>query len=227
MFAVGPGLGREGGNAGFRRVTVSRGASDDAVVAAHARLAKDAGFQFDQAAFVPPKVPEWLRYVGKLLDAIGPYLKWVFWAALALLAALILYAIVRELLRIWAPAPRAVKPLVVTEAGWRPDAADARDLLAAADELAARGLFVEAAHLILLRSVQDIEKRRPRAVKISLTAREIAVLPAIPEAARPAFVGIARLVERGLFGGRPVDAADFAECRAAYEAFALPDGWRG
>lgn len=208
-------------------MTVSRGASDDAVVAAHARLAKDAGFQFDQAAFVPPKIPEWLRYVGKFLEFLLPYLKWVFWGALAVLAALIIYAIVRELLRIWAPPPRAVKPLVVEEAGWRPDAADARDLLAAADELAARGLFVEAAHLILLRSVQDIEKRRPRSVKISLTAREIAALPAIPDAARSAFVGIARLVERGLFGGRPVGADDFAQCRAAYEAFALPDGWRG
>jgi len=64
-------------------------------------------------------------------------------------------------------------------------------------------------------------------VKISLTAREIATLPAIPDSARAAFVGIARLVERGLFGGRPVGAQDFAECRAAYEAFALPDGWRG
>lgn len=208
-------------------MTVSRGASDDAVVAAHARLVKDAGYQFDKAVFVPPKVPEWLRHVGDFVAFLAPYLKWVFWGAIALLAALIIYAIVRELLRIWAPAPRAVKPLVVVEAGWRPDAADARDLLAAADELAARGLFVEAAHLILLRSVQDIEKRRPRAVKISLTAREIATLPAIPDSARAAFVGIARLVERGLFGGRPVGAQDFAECRAAYEAFALPDGWRG
>jgi len=227
VFAAGQGPGGEGANAGFRGVTVSKGASDDAVVAAHARLAQDAGFQFDRAVFTPPKVPEWLRYVGKFFELIAPYLKWVFWGALALLAALIIYAIVRELLRIWAPAPRAIKPLVVAEAGWRPDAADARDLLAAADELAAKGLFVEAAHLILLRSVQDIEKRRPRAVKISLTAREIAQLPAIPEGARPAFVGIARLVERGLFGGRPVGAADFAECRAAYEAFALPEGWRG
>lgn len=217
----------KGANAGFRRVTVSRGASDDAVVAAHARLAKDAGFQFEQAVFVPPKIPEWLRYVGKFLEFIAPYLKWVFWIGVTVLVLLILYAIVRELLRIWAPAPRAIKPLVVAEAGWRPDAADARDLLAAADELAAKGLFVEAAHLILLRSVQDIEKRRPRSVKISLTAREIAALPAIPDAARGAFVGIARLVERGLFGGRPVGAQDFAECRAAYEAFALPDGWRG
>lgn len=208
-------------------MTVSKGASDDAVVAAHARLAQDAGFQFDRAAFVPPKPPQWLGHVGKVLEFLAPFLEWAFWIALAALAALILYAIVRELLRIWAPAPRAFKPLVVEDIGWRPDAADARDLLAAADELAAKGLFVEAAHLILLRSVQDIEKRRPRAVKISLTAREIAVLPAIPDAARPAFVGIARLVERGLFGGRLVDARDFAECRAAYEAFAFPDGWRG
>jgi hypothetical protein len=208
-------------------VTVSRGASDDAVAAAHARLVKDGGFQFDQSVFVPPKPPGWLRYVADFLEFILPALKWVFWGAVALLVALILYAIVREILRLRAPLAKPAKARDLDqEPAWRPDAAAARDLLAAADELAAQGLFVEAAHLILLRSVEDIQKRRPRAVKISLTAREIAVLPALPEAARPAFAGIARVVERGLFGGRPVGAEDFAACRAAYEAFALPEGWR-
>nr|WP_232792868.1 DUF4129 domain-containing protein [Caulobacter hibisci] len=190
-------------------------------------MARDSGFQFDPTAFTPMKVPEWLAYVAKGIAFIEPALKWIFWGGLAVLAALILYAIVREILRLRAPTAKPAKAVVLDEPPWRPDSGAARDLLAAADELAARGLFMEAAHLILLRSVQDIEKRRPRAVGVSLTAREIAALPALPEAARPAFVGIARLVERALFGGRPVDAADYAACRGAYEAFALPEGWRG
>ena len=95
-----------------------------------------------------------------------------------------------------------------------------------ADALAAQGLYAEASHLLLLRSVQDIEKRQPRALRASLTTREIAGLKAVPESARPAFAQIGRVVERSLFGGAPVQADDFASCRQAYEAFALPEGWR-
>ena len=91
--------------------------------------------------------------------------------------------------------------------------------------IADQGLYAEAAHLLLLRSVQDIEKRQPRAVRISLTTREIAVLEVLPESARPAFSAIGRVVERSLFGGAPVGSSDFADCRQAYEDFALPAGW--
>ena len=98
-------------------------------------------------------------------------------------------------------------------------------LLADADALAARGLYAEAAHILLLRSVQDIEKRQPNAVRVSLTTREIMALKALPDAARPAFSRIGRTVESSLFGGAPVDSDAFAECRQAYEAFALPDAW--
>lgn len=192
---------------------------------AHQRLSHDAGFQFDRALFVEPKVPSWLLWLGKALKHAAPYLKYVFWAGLAVLALLILYAIAREILRLRKPTARPDGPRLVADPPWRPNAAEARDLLAAADRLAGEGQFLEAAHLLLLRSVEDIQKHRPKALRVSLTAREIAVLPALPEAARPAFASIARVVERGLFGGRPVDGDDFAACRSAYEAFALPEGW--
>jgi hypothetical protein len=208
-------------------VKVSDKASSDAVAQAHERLARDHGFQFDRVLFAPPKVPGWLRWIGKALEFVAPYMKYVFWVGLAVLALLILYAIAREILRLRKPPARAEGPRLVADAPWRPNAGEARDLLAAADQLAARGQFLEAAHLLLLRSVEDIQKHRPKALRVSLTSREIAVLPALPEAARPGFASIARVVERGLFGGRPVDGDDFAACRSAYEAFALPEGWRG
>ncbi|MET3663549.1 DUF4129 domain-containing protein [Caulobacter sp. 1776] len=204
---------------------VSDKASGGAVEQAHQRLAHDASFQFDRAMVVPPKTPDWLIWLGKALRVVAPFLKYVFWAGLAILALLILYAIAREILRLRRPAARPEGPRLTADPPWRPDAGEARDLLAAADRLAGEGLFLEAAHLLLLRSVEDIQKHRPRALRVSLTAREIAVLPALPEAARPGFASIARVVERGLFGGRPVDGDDFAACRAAYEAFALPEGW--
>ncbi len=197
----------------------------DGIAAAHAELLRDRGFQFDRTTFNPPKPPEWLAWIGKAFEAIAPLLKWVFWIGVAIIAALILYALVREVMRLRLPAakPKAVE--APAELEWRPDAAAARDLLAAADRLAGEGRFAEAAHLILLRSVDDIESRRPRAVGPALTTREIASLSALPEAARPAFAKIGRVVERSLFGGAQVDATDFAECRRDYEAFALPAGW--
>lgn len=205
---------------------VSDKASDAAVQQAQQRLSRDSGFQFDHQVVPPPKVPDWLVALGKLLEAIAPYLKYVFWIGLAVLALLILYAIAREVLRLRKPTARPEGPRLSADPPWRPDADHARDLLAAADRLAAEGQFLEAAHLLLLRSVEDIQKHRPKALRVSLTSREIAVLPALPETARPAFASIARVVEHGLFGGRPVDGDDFAACRSAYEAFALPEGWR-
>jgi len=206
-------------------VRVSGKASGGAVDQARERLAHDGGFQFDRSMLAPPKIPDWLVWVGSVLKAAAPYLKYVFWVGLAALALLILYAIAREILRLRKPAARPDGPRLAADPPWRPDAGEARDLLAAADRLAGEGRFLEAAHLLLLRSVEDIQKHRPKALRVSLTAREIAVLPALPEAARPGFASIARVVERGLFGGRPVDNDDFAACRAAYEAFALPEGW--
>lgn len=210
---------------GYGDVRGSGQSADDSVASAHERLAREGGFQFDHALFAPPKVPGWLAWLGEALKAAAPVLKVVFWIGLAALALLIIVAIVREIIRLKAPPARAEGPKLTADPVWSPDAAAARDLLSAADQLAGEGRFLEAAHLLLLRSVEDIQKHRPKALRVSYTAREIASLPALPEAARSAFSGIARIVERGLFGGRPVDAEDFAACRAAYEAFALPEGW--
>lgn len=199
--------------------------TNEALAEAHARLIRDESLQFDRTGLTPPEVPGWLRWIGELLQFIAPALQWVFWIGLAAIAGLILYAIVREILRLRAPRPKADKPKVVVDVEWRPQAQTARDLLSEADGLANRGHFAEATHLLLLRSVQDIESRQPRALRVSFTTREIANLKALPDSARPAFTLIGRVVERSLFGGAPVDSADFASCRQAYEAFALPDGW--
>lgn len=193
---------------------------------AHARLLRDPSLQFDRTGFTPPEIPGWLHWIGDLLQFIAPALKYVFWGGLILIAGLILFAVGRELLKLRGPRAKATKPKQAVESEWRPDAAAARDLLAQADALAADGLYAEAAHLLLLRSVEDIQKRQPKALRVSLTTREISALKAIPDSARPAFARIGRVVERSLFGAASVDASDFAQCRQAYEAFALPDGWR-
>jgi hypothetical protein len=115
--------------------------------------------------------------------------------------------------------------LVLGEETWRPAPEVARALLEDADRLAEQGLYEEAAHLILLRSIQDIAARKPRAVQPSLTSRDIASLTVLSSSARETFTGIALAVEESLFGGRPMSREGFGRCRQAYEAFAAPGAW--
>ena len=77
-------------------------------------------------------------------------------------------------------------------------------------------------HLLLFRSIEDIDGRWPGLVRPALTSRDIAGLGDLPEAARRTFASIAQVVERSLFAGQTLNAADFADCRQAYQAFALP-----
>lgn len=207
-----------------RRLSAT-GAQDPALAEAHARLLRDESLQFDRVGFTLPEVPGWLRWIGNLLEGIAPVMQWFFWAALAALVALLLYFVGREILNLRKPLPRPTPHKLGDEPMWRPDREAARDLLAAADRLASEGRYGEAAHLLLLRSVEDIQSRRPKALRVSLTTREIATLDALPRDARPAFRRIGEVVEHSLFGGAAVGPEAFADCRKAYEDFAIPHGW--
>jgi hypothetical protein len=200
-------------------------AAPDALAQAHARLIRDTDLQFDFGTFQPQKPPEWLLAFFRFLEAAGPVLEVIFWCVVATLVATLLYFIGRELwYRRW---PRRDVRSRATEPrrSWHPTAQEALLLLSDADALAASGAFEKAVHLLLLRSIQDIDKHRPAVVIPSLTSREISLLGALPGATRGAFANIMRVSERGLFGGRPIDASDFATCRAEYERFAFPDAW--
>ena len=107
------------------------------------------------------------------------------------------------------------------EPEWAPDRAEAIALLEDADRLAAAGRFGEAVHLLLKRSVRHIADARPDWLMPASTAREIAMMPALPEAARQAFGTIAARVERSLFALRDLDSGDWQAAREAYAKFAL------
>ena len=210
-----------------------QGPTPAALRAAHGRLMRNATLQFDFGrAAPPPKVtlPHWLqvldRWLGAIFVALGHVLGWVFIGGLVLALLAVLFFLLREFVRTrWPNLFRRKRPKRVTPVDWRPEAAVARALLDEADRLAAAGAYAEAVRLILHRSIEEIEGRRPRLVKPAYTAREIGRLPDIPEAARATFAGIAGVVEHSFFGGRPIDAAAFAACRRAYEAFAFPGAW--
>lgn len=192
--------------------------------AAHRALANDRALQFQMLApEPPPRPPGWLAALGEFLRAMGPVLEVVFWIGLAGIGLAILWLVVREVLRV---RPGKRPSPATTEPEWRPGAEVALALLADADALADSGRFAEAVHLLLTRSIQDIDGHIPNTVRPALTMRDIGALKRLPEGARPTFARIARVTEASLFGGRSVDRPTFAECRAAYEAFAFPETWR-
>lgn len=202
------------------------------LAAAHARLLQDRSIQFAfDAAPPPPTTPEWMKALGRWLMAAAPAMKWVMWGLLALGALLILALLARELLLYRFPQlrkrTRRAKGVVLQDDGWRPSGAKARALLEDADRLAAEGRYAEAAHVLLHRSVDDIEGRRPDLVRPSLTSRDIAALPPLAAPVREAFSRIAAAVERGLFAGRPLAAEEWTAARAAYAALIVPDAWAG
>lgn len=173
----------------------------------------------------PPEPPGWLRSifewladllapVGELLGMSWPVFKWVLLGIGVVLLALLLWRLVSPALA-WRPKPG------IEEEAWVPDRTQAIALLEEADRLAAEGRYDEATHLLLQRSVGQIAAARPDWVEPSSTARELAALPALPEAARGAFAVIAERVERSLFALRRLGAEDWQAARAAYADFAL------
>lgn len=206
-------------------VSASPQPPSEALARAHEALLRDRDTQFRFDTPEPPPTPPRIGWLADLLEAIGPLLRYVFWAAVAIAVAAVVWFIVREILRARFPERFNKRKPKVEAVEWRPEAEAARALLEDADALAAQGRYAEAAHLLLLRSVEDIEGRDAALLRPSLTARDIAELPALPSGARRAFGRIAAVVERGIFAGREVDAEGWTECRRAYADFAFPETW--
>ena len=220
----------------------------DKFAEAYKGLRADSSIQFNLTPSKPqPKPPAWVEALGRWLqhyvfEPIGKFLTWlgsflpdapyariILWTVLALAGLVLLWAVYNRLrfgewrLRL----PRLVPVQdVAAEEEWVPEEAPARSWLEEADALAREGRYAEAVHHLLFRSIEDIGKRRPNIVRPALTSREIGAAEAIPSRARELFAAIARLVERSLFGGRPVGENDWLEARGAYSDFALAGAWR-
>jgi hypothetical protein len=196
---------------------------------AHAALMNQSDIQFTFKRVVVPEPPAWLKAfldaLGHGLNAIAPAFRYIFWGGIVIGAAIILYFLVWELAAIrfgWRKRGKVKPPRL--EQAWAPSAAKARTLIEDADRLAAEGRYDAAVHLLLFRSIEDIDQRWPGSVRPALTSRDIAGHPRLTESARRIFADLARVVERSFFGGAPVGEADFRTCRQAYSTFALPAG---
>ena len=198
-------------------------AGDARFVAAHDRLIADRSIQFDFPAYVPPKPPSWIEPLIAFLKWASPAFPYIFWGAIALVVLAIVYFIAINFAGFeWRGRNRNAGE----DDGWTPDIAAARASLADAEALAAAGRYAEAARLLLHHSVADVGRRLPEFLQPSLTARDIAGASALPDAARPAFASIARVVEVSAFGAQSVTADAWEACRAAYSRFASPQSWQ-
>lgn len=189
----------------------------------------DQAIQFAPVNVPPekPREPGWLdalfEWLAEALEPLGralgmswPVFKWVLLAVAIGALALLVW-------RMLSPA-LAWRPKATLGSGdeeWAPATGDALALLEDADALAAQGRFDEATHLLLQRSVGQIAAARPDLVEPATTARELAAIGALPDAARAAFATIAGRVERSLFALRALGAEDWQAARAAYAEFAL------
>ena len=156
------------------------------------------------------------------LGFLGPVFQLIFYGLLAIAVAYILYLILNTIIATRRSMVKADKTEDIPDVPtYQPDAETARVLMDDADGLAAQGKFAEAVHILLFRSIQDIEDKRPHHVKRSLTSREIASLSILSPKARDVFSQIGKLVERSFFGGGALNMEDYELSKAAYKAFAF------
>lgn len=163
------------------------------------------------------------RGVGEVFKPLAPFVPWLIFALAAAFVLLLLSPVVRLFLttrfeRLFQ------RDHLKADTPWRPTREAVASLLDEIDALAARGEFDEAVHLLLMRSVADINAYRPDLVRPHYSAREISTHPLLPESARPAFKRIVEWVERSFFAGVAVGQAGFAACRQAYVDFVAAEG---
>jgi hypothetical protein len=89
-----------------------------------------------------------------------------------------------------------------------------------ADELARRGEFAEAIHVLLLRTLQELARSAAVRVAPAMTSREVLARVPLLADARSALAGLITAVEITHFGDEPANAADYERCRQQFTVFA-------
>jgi len=193
---------------------------DDKFQQTFRKLKRNDSLQFELTEAPPlPETPSWLKALGEFIGAIfeflGPILYVLFYVGLGAIVMGIIYLLATTLMA--AHFARREKTEETTDTPlYQPEQAQARILLAEIDALAAKGEYGQAVHILLFRSIQDIDANRPNIIRRSLTSREIGQLSILTPQARSVFSNIASIVERSFFGGQDIGRSDFNTARAAY-----------
>ena len=209
----------------------------DAIITAYA---SDETLQKERPVFEPePRAPTERRErrSNPIIEAIGDFFAMIFdaigGAASYVLGAILFGAIAYALFLMFGDGvllrgkekQSEDGPDISVAPDLRPDAGAAQALLEDADALAAQGRFAEAVHMLLFRSIGDIQAKLDGGVPRSLTAREIGMLSRLPDTVRRALSPIIRIVERSFFGGQAVDEDGWRTARASYQDFAFGEAW--
>jgi len=118
----------------------------------------------------------------------------------------------------WKQRQRRLGPVDETPLGPLEHGAITDDATPVADEMAARGLFNEAIHQLLLDAITSIRRQQEGRLADSLTSREIVESAAVPRDMCAALSCMVAMVERCWFGGRSADSSDYLTCRIAHQA---------
>ncbi len=164
-----------------------------------------------------------LHGIGEVFSPLAPIVPYLLYLLAFVIIVLLLSPVVR--LFITTRFERLFqRHHLVADEPWRPSRAAVTALLSEIDALADKGEYDEAVHLLLVRSVADINAFRPDLVRLHYSARDILSHPLLPEGARPAFRAIVQWVEKSYFAGLRVGKAGFDACRAAYVDFVRAEG---
>lgn len=170
--------------------------------------------------------------IHPIARAIASFFSWIGQGLGYLLAAIILIAILAGLYMVfgeslsWRGRQKPAAPALDTSYAPRlqPKPKQAQALLSDAEALAAQGRFAEAVHLLLFRSISDIQEQGQSVIEKSLTAREIGALEDLPKVIRDGLSPIIAIVERSFFGGQSVGEHQWQEARQSYQRFAFGEG---
>jgi hypothetical protein len=171
---------------------------------------------------LPPAAPRRERRMRelRLASPMTSFAQVLLWIVVALIVGLSAFWIARELGGYAGDAPASADDDGGARARDGPERRVVERPLGDADELAMRGQYGEAIHVLLLRTLQELAARLPERLPPSLTSREILGRVRMPDDARAALGVLVAQAEVSHFGGRTPDAGDFASCRQHFQRFA-------
>jgi hypothetical protein len=158
--------------------------------------------------------PSWLDLN---LPAIS-FSNWLLWAVLTIGIIIVLYAARDDLPRLLFGQSKRWADVGDAEMGLSAAAAQEEAALAA-DDLASRGHYVEAMHVLLLRAIAEMRERLGTNFAKSLTSREILRRANLPDMGKASLMDIITRVELSYFGAYPAAAQDYTACRKSFDRF--------
>lgn len=159
-----------------------------------------------------PRRPGW--FDALIFDISPETLRILLWGAVILGVAVTIWSL-RDSLPAFSRSRRITAGPVST--GFPDSSARMEEAQLEADDLAGRGYYGEAMHVLLLKSLAEIRLRLGTSFAVSLTSREILRKVSLPQAGSGALGAIVQSVEQTYFGGRPAGREDYLGCRQEFE----------